>query len=281
MMQILILLSTLAAIQSAAVSEEKECEGVIIDGVYHDKEVLKTDLDRPYSLAVDFGTNILYFSYSLKKTDDVFKSVKINLYTKEYSEVEGIDNGFVHTVDQNNHVPYIGTSQGIYKYNYTTRTSAIVYGASDSDIWEIYFKDALYYSDFPSQFLYVLKYGESMRFKELEHTKVIHFAIDKDDVMFFTNGTGLYSQPIGTEDAYLYEKLENGERVRGFANDLKGNVYACFQDGIYKVDTATGTLKLIVPVDDAFGVAFDANNNIVYSDYQSVIHLKPNKNKTC
>ncbi|XP_013178699.1 PREDICTED: ommochrome-binding protein-like [Papilio xuthus] len=275
-MKLVIFLSLFVIIQ-AAVSKEENCDGITINGIDYERETLKTNLDRPYSLAIDYSTNILYFSYSLKPTDDVFKSVKINLYTKEYSEIEGIENGFVQTVDQINHIPYIGSSKGIFKYDYT-ENEALPYIAYDCDIWEIYYRDnVLYYSDFPAQFLYTITNGEIVRFEDLDDMKIIHFLIDDNDVMFYTNATGLYSQPKGSKDAYLYIKLDNGDKVRGLTVDKNGYVYACFEDGIYKVNTATGLLEHILEIDDGFGVAFDANNNIVYSDATSVYHLKPNK----
>ncbi|KPJ14850.1 Ommochrome-binding protein [Papilio machaon] len=280
-MKLVIFLCLVATIKGAAVSKEENCEIISINGINYERETLKTNLDRPYSLAVDYGTNMLYFSYSLKPTDDVFQSVKINLYTKEYSEIEGIENGFVQTVDQINHIPYIGSSKGIYKYDYT-KNKAIPFIAFDSDIWEIYYRNnVLYYSDFPAQFLYTITNGERIRFKDLDEMKIIHFLIDDNNVMFYTNATGLYSQPKDSKDAYLYKELENGDKVRGLTIDIKGHVYACFEDGIYKINTGTGLLEHILEIDDAFGVAFDNNNNIVYSDATSVYHLKPNKDKNC
>lgn len=281
-MKFMIFLSLAVVINEAAVSRDNDvCDGVFVNGIYHDKEVLKTNLDRPYSLAVDYGTNNLYFSYSLKPADDLFKTVKINLLTKEYYEIEGVENGFAQTVDQENNVPYIGSSKGIYKFDYSTN-KANAFGAFDSDIWEIYYaKNVLYYSDFPKQFLYTLDNGKITRFKDLEKMKIIHFVVDDDNIMFYSNATGLYSQPKDTNDAYLYEKLENGDKVRGLTIDRKGYTYACFDDGIYKMNKATGVLEKVVDIYDAFGVAFDANNNIVYSDATSVVHLKPNPNKNC
>lgn len=278
-MKLLSFLSLVVTIKAAAVSNE-ECDGISINGTYYERELLKTNLDRPYSLAIDWGTNVLYFSYSLQPTDDVFKSLKINLNTKEYSEIEDVENGFVHTVDQKKHVVYIGTAKGIYKYDYATN-KAEPFDVLESDIWEIFYKNGvLYYSDFPEQFLYNLTYDEKTRVEDLDYMKIIHFVIDDNEVMFYTNATGLYSQPKGSKDAYLYQQLENGDKVRGLTLDVKGYVYACFEDGIYKINTATGVLEQLLEIDDAFGVAFDASNNIVYSDATSVYYLKAN-NKNC
>ncbi|CAG4960789.1 unnamed protein product [Parnassius apollo] len=278
-MKLYIFLSCIVVIHGAAISDEK-CDGITIDGVYYDKEVLKTDLDRPYSLVVDFGTNVLYFSYNLYHTDDIFKTAKINLDTKDFAKLDGVENGFGQTVDQTNHVLYIGTSKGIYKYNNTDNTAKL-YAAHDTDIGDVYFKDELYYSEFPSLFVYTVKDGQTERFKDLEETQVTHFAIDDEEDMFYVNSTGLYSQKKNTKDSVLYKEMNYGEGFRGITTDVNGKVYICFSDGIYKVNKHTTTVEKMVDVDDAFGAAFDGNNNIVYANSTSLIYLKASENKNC
>ncbi|XP_039745455.1 ommochrome-binding protein-like [Pararge aegeria] len=280
-MQILLLLASAVFIKAAVIEKNKEeikCDGIIIGDVYHDIEILKTDIDRPYLLAVDYSTNTVYFSYSLNKDDDIFKTAYVNLNTKEFAELQGINNGFAQTVDQKSHEIYIGGSSGIYKYNHKTKTGKHI-GAKGNDIWNIYFKDILYYSTFPDQFLYTLINGESSRFKELEDTKVDQFVIDNEDIMFFTNATGLFGQKKGSQDAIKYK--ESSEGIRGLTTDINGNVYICTADGIFKIEKATVSLDKVLDIDDAFGLAFDNENNIVYSDATKLVRLKPNKYKTC
>ncbi|CAG4960785.1 unnamed protein product [Parnassius apollo] len=250
-MKLHIFLSCIVVIHGATISNEK-CDGVTIDGIYYDKE----------------------------KTDDIFKTAKINLYTKDFAELDGVENGFAQTVDQKNHVLYIGSSKGIYKYDNTDNTVKLI-AALDTDIWSIYFKDVLYYSEFPSLFLYTVKNGQTERFKDLEETKVAYFAIDDEEDMFYANDTGLYSQKKNTKDSVLYKSLNNGDDVRGLTTDVNGRVYICLPDGIYRVNKHTTTVEKVVDVDDALGVALDGNNNIIYADTTSLIHLKPSKNKNC
>ncbi|XP_045457379.1 ommochrome-binding protein-like [Melitaea cinxia] len=283
-MQLYLLLTTAAIIQAGVIKEgeettKKPCEGVMINGIYHEVEELKTDIDRPYMLAVDYSTNTVYFSYSLNTNDDVFKTASVDLNTKAFADLNGINNGFAQAVDQNNNEVYIGGSDGIYKYNKKSN-SAEFFGAKDSNIWTLFVKDKVYYSIFPSQFLYVLVNGESVRYKDLEDTKVDLFIIDKNETIFFTNTTGLYSQQMGTKDTTLYKEFAN-EGVRGLTTDINGNPYACLADGIYKIDKSDISLKKVVEIDDAFGLAFDKDSNIVYSDATKLIRLKPNKDKTC
>ncbi|XP_050358177.1 ommochrome-binding protein-like [Nymphalis io] len=280
-MHLVLILTTAAIIQAAVIKEDevKPCDGVIIDDVYHEIEELKKDIDRPYSLAVDYSTNRVYFSYSLNKDDDVFKTAYVNLNTKEFANIEGVNNGFAQTIDHKTHEVYIGGSDGIYKYNQKTK-SAEFFGEKEANIWNIFFKDVLYFSIFPSQFLFTYINGQSVRYRDLEDTKVDQFIIDNEDIMFFTNATGLFSQVKGTKQATLYQEYPN-EGVRGLASDVNGNIYLCLRDGIYKVDKSDVSLRKIVEIDDVFGLAFDNDNNIVYSDATKLIRLKPNKDKTC
>lgn len=278
-MKLLIILSSLIAIQARTVKRQSECNIITINGTNYEIESLYKDLDRPFLLAVDHSTNVLYFSYSVKVDEDEFRSARLNLNTKEFKNIEGVNNGFAQTIDQKSHNIYIGGSTGLYKYNYGEDKAEFI-GANNVNIWTIFFKDVLYYSTYPSQFLYTFIDGESTRFVDLEDTKVDNFVIDNEDIIFFTNNTGLYSQKKGTKDAKLYKEF-TVVGVRGLTVDLNGNVYACLQDGIYAVKKSDNSLERVLYVDDAFGVAFDNDNNIVYSDATSVFRLKPTMKTDC
>lgn len=281
MKALIIIILKIAIIQAGVIKEDEKnpCPGVKIDGVYLEPEILKTDLDRPYQLAVDYSTNIIYFSYSINEKDDGFKSAYVNLNTKEFADLPGVYEGFTHAVDQKNNEIYIGGGDGIYKYNYNSKPELIA--EKGKSIWNMFFKDVLYYTDFPSQFLNTYANGEITRFKDLANTKVDQFVIDNEDILYFTNNTGLYSQKKDSENTtVLIKEFTNGS-ARQLATDVKGNVYACMSDGIYKINKEKTSVDKILDVDDAFGVAFDNANNIVYSDDSKLIRLKPNKEKAC
>ncbi|XP_050680826.1 ommochrome-binding protein-like [Leptidea sinapis] len=261
---ILALLLTCAVLVEGGVVKEN-CES------HNEVETLKSDLDRPYLLAVDYSTNTVYFSYSLNLDDDVFKTAFVNLNTKEFGEVAGINNGFAQTVDEKNHDIYIGGSDGVYKYSHNAKEAQFL--SQLGNIWTLYFKDVLYYSVFPSQFLYTFANGVSARFKDLEDTKVDHFIIDNDDIMFYTNSTGLYGQKKGTKDSVLYREYSK-DGVRGLTTDINGNAFICIADGIYKINKVNTSLDKVLSVDDAFGLAFDNENNIVYSDAMRLVRVK-------
>lgn len=273
-MNLYFLLITLTIV-NAGVIPDTDCDGVTFDGVYHDREILKTELDRPYLLAVDYNTNIIYFSYNVNET--VFRSARFDLDTKEFKDINDVPNGFTQAVDQTTHTAYIGGSDGIYKYDHKNHKSEI-YVAKEKDIWRIFAKDVLYFSEFPNQFMYTYVDGNIARFKDLEDTKIDQFAIDNDDVMFYTNDTGFYSQKKGGKDAVLYSDKLN---VRAITVDTYGKVYMCSIDTIFKVNKESKSLEKLMDIDDCFGLAFDSNNNLIYSDDASVVRLKINKDKSC
>ncbi|KOB69904.1 Ommochrome-binding protein [Operophtera brumata] len=259
-MRSILLLSSVLAVYAAVIKED--CDGVKINDIYHDLEVLHEGLDRPYLLTVDHSTNILYFSYSIE--EDEFKTARINLNTKEFKNIKGVNNGFAQTVDQKTHDIYIGGSDGIYKYDYG-QDNAVFFEANDTNIWYLYFKDVLYFSAYPSQFLYTIENGQTSRFKDLEDTKVDNFVIDNNNTMFYTNATGLYSQEKGTKNAVLFKEFpETG--VRGLTTDVNDKVHVCLRDGIYAVNKEKIVLDKVLDVDDAFGLSFDNDNNLVYAD---------------
>lgn len=276
-MKLLLIISSFIVVQAGVVQED--CDGVVIDGIYYEREVLKSNLDKPYLLAGDVQSNTIYFSYSTDPKDESFKSAKINVNTKEFEDIKGVTNGFAQAVDPKTHDVFIGGSDGIYKYDSKTN-KAEFYGAKDANIWSLFAKDIVYYSEFPAQFLYTLSNGQSMRFKDLEETKVDSFVIDNDDDMFFTNATGLYSQKKGTKNAVLYKEfIDTG--VRGLTVDYFGRVYTCFKDGVYTVRKTTKDLEKLFEIDNGYGVAFDSDNNIIYADSTSLVRLKVNKEKNC
>ncbi|CAG9572599.1 unnamed protein product [Danaus chrysippus] len=275
-MKLFMLLLTAIVIQGEEINDE---EVICIRNVQHDIEVLKTDLDRPYSLVVDYSTNVLYFTYSLNNIDDVFKTGYINLNTKEFGDLEGVENGFTQTIDQNKHEIYIGTNNGIYKYEHAKKTAEF-YALTGIDIWHIYFKDIIYYSIFPNQFFYTYINGEVMKFKDLQDTKVDQFVIDNEDFMFFTNATGLYGQRKGSDASKLYNEY-NTDGIRALTTDINGNVFFCRFDGIYTVDKAVSSVNKVLDLNDVYGLAFDNVNNIIYSDESKIVRLIPKKDKAC
>lgn len=266
-MIILTILAFVISVNAADIPEE--CDGITVNGVYHEKTILKEGIDRPYILTVDYSSNTLYFSYSLHETDDVFRSSYINLNTNEFGNIEDIPNGFAQAVDQKNHIVYLGGSDGIYKYNEKTKKSEF-YAGKNFNIWNLYFNDVLYCINFPTQFLFTVTEDEVKRFKYLEDTKVDQFVIDSDEIMFFTNESGLFGQNK-TNPAEKYADMNS---IRALTTDINGNPYCVYKDGIYVINKKDKELNKIADIEDTFGLAFDNDNNIIYADANTLVRLK-------
>ncbi|GBP60298.1 Ommochrome-binding protein [Eumeta japonica] len=254
-----------------------DCDGIILRGKYHEKEVLADNLDRPYLLIVDFHKNVLYFSYSASPEDDKFISCYLDLNTKELGNITQVDNGFAQAVDQDRHEVYIGGSDGIFKFFYNNKTVERA-GAEGVNIWSMFYKDQLYYTSFPQQFIYTLKNGEAAEVEYMKGHKADFFVIDKDDYTLFKNESGLYGKAKGSEDEDVYDE---DIIVRALITDLNGLPYVCGVNGVYFLNKDDKILEKIGDLDECFGLAFDKDNNMIYSDPIQVVRLKLRAGNEC
>lgn len=280
-MKLLLLLGAIVLVKTTPIAENCNAVTVKNSPTVHERETLKTGVAQPFMLAVDHSSNTLYFSYTigpLAKHSTI--SAKIDLETKEFKNISSVPNGFAQAVDNTNNIIYIGGDNGIYKYDPATDT-ADLYAANNSNIWLLHFHGDLYYAAaHPEEIVHVVKNGESFKVKGLDHMKIDMFAIDKDDDLFYSNETGLYGQRKGAKDADLY-KLYDDASTRGLTTDKNGVVHSCMVDGIYVVNKDAKRLDKIIEMNDIFGIAFDRDNNLIYSDENNVYLLKPNANLTC
>ncbi|KAJ0170619.1 hypothetical protein K1T71_013990 [Dendrolimus kikuchii] len=268
-MKLILILSGLLTIQAGVVKRET-CDGVTVYGVCHKQEILHKNIAYPALLTADLKSNVLYFTYYLPNFARAI--ARLNLDTKEFKNIEGVTGAFALALDRYSHDVYIEDSDSLYKYD-AVDDKAMFIRAEGATIWSVYYKDALSYSSlFPMKSLYTFENEVSKKLPDLEDTKVDQFFID-DAFIYFTNDTGLYSQKKGTKDTVLY----NSPRltIRGFALDTKGIVHICTIDGVYVVKEDSLTVEKIVDLEQAYGCAFDQNNNIVYSDSVKLVRLLP------
>ncbi|XP_059054482.1 ommochrome-binding protein-like isoform X2 [Achroia grisella] len=256
-------------------------EGIYIDGVLYEKEILKADLIRPSLLTVDRNTNMLYFSFlSDDENECNYKSAKIDLNTKQFTITDVIKEGYAHAIDQKTGQVYVGSDDGIYKYDPITKNTELI-GAKGCNILSIYYKDLLYFTKLDKlRFLHTITDGETSRYDELQDLEVENFLIDNEDVMFFVNENGLYSQKKGTCNATLYEGIPDCT-PESLAIDMNGVVHVCYRESIFKVNKETASIELLVDLGRDFlaTAAFDKNNNIVYAEGTRVVRLVPSADR--
>lgn len=252
----------------------REDRAVTIKGVSYNKNVILADVNIPYKLSLDRGRNKLFFCINADEfSDQSFHSVILDLDTRLTSVVPSIRNGFASAVDQTSGAVYLGGSDGIFKFNYDTQDiekPALVKGI---DIFDMYFNRYLYFIDTANQNLYVYKASCNKIIPEVEGYMIHHFVVNNYRDLIFVSPMGVFSLPKGARSPVMYQ---NGEfNFRGATTDVNGVPYFIARDGIYTIDEESKQLVRILRIENGYGLAFDKDNNIVYSDERTVTKLIP------
>ncbi|XP_014358757.2 ommochrome-binding protein [Papilio machaon] len=269
MLQFLIL--CLAAIQTTS---SEGCKGILYDGRNYKEELMKADIYKPSSLAIDYKTNTLYFTHIEQTGDAFYKTSKINLKDGKFTNLE-VNNGFSLDVDQNNHVVYIGGHKGIYKYNEKSNKAHLIVPGINA--WNVFYKNVLYYTEFISQTIFTYSNGKSKPFEELEGIKVYFFVIDHEGYIVYSNSSGVFGKKKGEKEV-LYKEVKSVDEIREITLDRNGRVFVLAADGIYStVNKVTKSIDKVAEIQDVYGIAFDNNNHLIYSKENSLLRLVPNK----
>lgn len=245
---------------------------VTVQGVPYKKHVILADVNIPSKFSIDRNRNNLFFCINADQlSDQSFHSVVLNLETGSTAIVPGIRNGFASAVDQNSGAIYLGGSDGIFSYNYQTGDVDKPALLSGVDIFDMYYKDDLYFVDTANQNLNLCKDGKMKTVFPPDSRYLIHHcALDHSNTFYFVSSSGLYKRKKDSTSATLLDN--SGIQYRGVAFDIHGDPYFVAQDGIYVIKEVLRP-QLIYAVDNAFGLAFDKNNNLIYSDERSVMIL--------
>jgi hypothetical protein len=271
-----IFLCVLHVLYAKHTKEKKKCEGIQVDGKVHEEEVLINGIDRPYQLSYH-GLNKsyeLYFSYNTGRHNE--SSFEIGYSKKGWvlpSPIKNVTNGFATAINHRHGTIYFGGSNGIYIQNISTpgKVRLLIEGY---DIWDMFFKDELYFISFPKRQLHKHCSNNTEIQKHL-HNKIFHFAIDGDEDQFVTNKTGLYMIKNGTHHPI---HLKGPTIFRAIEVNNKGIAHFCGQNEIYVVDKKDHKLREIASIKNIFGLTFDEEDNIIYSDPHQIVRLLP---KSC
>lgn len=236
------------------------------------KEILKDNVGSPYQLAIDYDTNVLFFSYSLNENYMKFYSGCINLKSKEFEIIKGIKGGFAQTVDRQTKTVYLGGADGVYRFDYKTKTAKHI-NVTTQSIWQMFFKNNLYYTTYPEEHVYVYKDGQSQRVPQLLGTKGMLVAIDNADNIYFSNSSGLhvYEKNIGVIQ-FLGDYILNG-----ITSDINGNLFFSTPNEVFSINSENKTIKKLFTMDDIYGIAVESDGKIIYGSENGIIRLKPRK----
>ncbi|XP_053619706.1 ommochrome-binding protein-like isoform X2 [Plodia interpunctella] len=244
------------------------CDSVKIRGTWYIKVVIWKDVIRPMNLNVHKSSNTLFFSYSVSDTIvDVDSQIAyIHLNRDEFGAVSGVIGGCAIAIDQYDDIIYLGGSHGIYTYNmYTKLTDP--YKGDNINIWSLFYNRNLFCITFPKQKLYVEIDGNFAPVREFERCEVDQFFAN-NKYMFFANKTGLFSYNVNRSRA---EIIQNVISVRQITEDNNENIYVCSNLGTFLLKD--GKLIKFINLKSIYGIAFDNDDNIIYSSDREIVKL--------
>lgn len=253
-------------------SLKTKCTGVHINGKNHKKEILANGINRPYQLAYYHHKNVLYFSYNVgDDNQDKFEIGYFNL--KENKKIPTpipIKNGFATALDENNKLLYLGGTDGVFVAN-LNESAVIEHVIKGHNIWDMFFKNHLYFIEYPSQRLHKKTQNGSEIVAHI-HEKIYQFVIDGNDDIFITTKDGVREIKNGTSEKIPYD---GPAAFRAVEVDRKGVAHFCAKSSIYVANKENHTLEEIGHVKNIFGITFGNDNNIIYSDPHEIVKLLP------
>lgn len=258
------------------------CEGISVHGKIHKEELLINGINRPYQLSYykkNKTDHLLYFSYNVGLQN---ASTFMIGYTEGYTTywaapvptpIPAVKNGFATALNHADDIIYLGGSEGIYVQNLTARGSAETHLLIPKhDIWDLFFKEHLYFIAFPSRRLYKVHSQNETEIQKHIHEKLYHFVIDGDGDTFISNKSGLYMIKNDTNHRI---HIKGAKVFRAFEVNRKGVAYFCGQNEVYVADKEKHSLVEIATIKNIFGLTFDEDDNMIYSDPHQIIRLLP------
>ncbi|XP_028170206.1 ommochrome-binding protein-like [Ostrinia furnacalis] len=237
----------------------------------HKKHVILADVNIPYKFSLSRAKDCLFFCINADDfSEHSFHSVVLDLQSGLATIIPSIRNGFASAVDQTTGAVYLGGSDGIYQYNFHTKDVNKPALISGIDIFDMYFQNNLYFVDTANQNLYIYKDNKPIIIPELKDYQIQHFVVDAQDNVMFVNSTGLFILTKGSKLATLYD--DRNITFRGATTDVVGVPHFIAQDGIYTIDENKELVK-ILSLENGYGLAFDKDDNIIYSDERTVNKL--------
>ncbi|CAG4923947.1 unnamed protein product [Colias eurytheme] len=260
---------------STAYSNEEriKCEEVNVYDKPHQKHVLSMGLNRPYQLAFDKHQHRTFFSHNVGlDNEDSFEIAYVEKGEMIPKVVHDVKNGFAIAIDNKDGVIYYGGSEGIKKEHLKEKNSTIHEVLKNHNVWDMFYKHALYFITYPLQHLYKLLPKNEVEHQKHIHEEIYQFVIDGHNDIFITNKTGLFLIKNGTDERIHYK----GPKIfRAIEVNNEGKAHFCGKNGIYTANKADHTLVMIAEIKHIFGITFDSDDNIIYSDPHEIVKLVP------
>ncbi|XP_063389260.1 ommochrome-binding protein-like [Cydia fagiglandana] len=262
----------LLSISGVASGEFIKCDGVIFRGVYFDKVPFVRNFYKPSNLFLHKFSGMLFFSNTVLNGTNItdFTITSCSVDSGRCTDVHGIPGGFAIGYDQGNDDVYLGGHDGIYKYNFVSR-AAEFFGEEGRSIWSLFIRKNFYYIRYPEQKLYVYVDSAFVKVAEAYYFEVDIFFISRQNDIYIANKTALYKIE---HPSYTSIFLADNFVVRQIVEDGFGDIYFCGNDGIYIEDKPAYGVKRVAKIDDAYGLVFDENDQVMFSDRDTIYRLK-------
>lgn len=254
------------------------CDGLIFHQVYYDKEVLFTKIGKPYNLVYHKFSGTLFFSHTVEESMHVDFAIRAcHIDSKKCIDVGGIEGGYAIAYDLMNDDIYFGGHNGIYQYNFLTK-QAEYFDERGKSIWALFIRKNFYYIEYPGQKLYVYRDSGFVEVAEAIGIEIDHFHVSRSNQIYFSNKTAVFKVLTGRYTAVLSDDVV----VKQIGEDNYGEIYFACSDGIYLEDKLDVGISKVASIDQCFGLTFDTNDYVIYSDKNSINRLAPsNHSELC
>ncbi|KAJ0177148.1 hypothetical protein K1T71_007157 [Dendrolimus kikuchii] len=267
---------------AAGIFAQKNSDVPNIDVTYN-KQVLKTNIEHPSELSMDYDKNNLFYNYvEVDGIKTISKTAYLNLDTLKAAEIKDGTDLITSAIDNKNHKVYLGGKDGIYTFDYNTKKAfkLDVNDANEKSIWQLFYKDGLYFTTFDpeEQAFYCKSFDKVQKLTDDNNPRMRVLGVSNDNIIYFGNSTGLFYVQNSTGKATL---LIEDIVVNAFNVDRDGELYFSTPSSLHHIKTKPKSVEKLTEFQDhsLWGFAIDGNGNIIYGSDDSIIRLVPTLTK--
>lgn len=227
------------------------------------KELLSNQFQDPKELSYDSSSRNLFFMYM---DDNVQNSGRafINVITKEFKKVAGIERNKAVAVDPDTGEVYFGSDDGLYKYD-PIDNKAFKIGLYNMNIAKLVIRNnEMYILDANNHMIYKV-FGEGSTAVKAIHLKtVMEFQVDNQKNLHVVTMCGVYCVVNGHEIV----KNDDLNVVYNFIVDDNKTI-GVTENALYDIDCANGTANKIADLDFI-------PRSMIYGDYGDIYYALDN-----
>ncbi|KAG6458981.1 hypothetical protein O3G_MSEX011145 [Manduca sexta] len=234
------------------------------------KKLLTDQFKSPKELTYDSSSRNLFFMYM----DDVIQNsgrAVINVITKQAKKIHGIEKNKAIAVDPDTSDVYFGSEDGLYKYDPVTNEARNI-GLYNVNIMKLVVRNnEMFLLDANNHMLYKVFNEGKTAVKLINMKTVMEFEIDDNRDVHFVTMCGVYCAINGHE---IVKNTDLSVVYNFIVSD--GRTYGVTEDGIYALDCANGTARMVADLDFIpRSMTFGDYGDIYYSEDDFIYKLSP------